>query len=68
MIVVQGQPGQKVFKTPSHPMAGHGGMYLPFSYMGKHKYVAYIPGQPGRKGRSYLKTSNKKGLAEWLKW
>jgi hypothetical protein len=35
---VQGQPGEKVLKTPSQPIkAGHGGFYLSYQLGRKHK-------------------------------
>jgi hypothetical protein len=60
-IEVQGQPRQKVLKTPSQPIkAGHGGTHLSSQLCGNHKQEDCSPVWPMHKTRHYLKNNQSK--------
>jgi hypothetical protein len=55
-IVVRGQPGKKVNKTTSQPIAGHGGMCLSFQATWEAEIRRImVPGQQKEKKKKKLR-------------
>jgi hypothetical protein len=65
-IMIQGQPRQKVSKTPSQPMTGYGGTCLSFQLCWKAQVGrSWFQADPGTKQEPISKIINaKKGLVE----